>query len=361
MISSEEAIEPLYKAGVSFGVFDRRKLWPTLQLADAVEAETAHRVSESDLGQFASDGWYQPLPLQGGQAGTGVPLVVASRIGLFLELRERGYLARELRSWAAWEDYWIDNFSELELDYEDDDLRLLLRHQRDRLVAAESRMQMSEKGSPDSVEAERDVEKAKAEISILAQLQGRILNYSQEEKIKHAAYSVRALDECLRLCFIEQDRAKMRQGYSPFIIFRKERWSLTSASFQDIDWSATLRVPWLEEWAIGIRLPELILDGDKITTIMPLIPSTYKRAWVERNLDRYFETLAELNQETRCLHCRSVLLNVRNSRQRYCSDTCRNSAKQRRLRVNNPDSVFKAQSKYYVSLRDGDVRKDRSE
>jgi hypothetical protein len=102
MIPSDVAIEQLYEAEVSFGLFDRRKLWPVSQLASAVEAETGHRISESDLRQFETDGWYVPLPLEGDGSTRGVPLFIPSRIGLLLDLRARGYLANELRSFAAW-------------------------------------------------------------------------------------------------------------------------------------------------------------------------------------------------------------------------------------------------------------------
>lgn len=359
MIPSDDAIEQLYAVGVSIGVFDRRKLLPSAQLASAVKAETGRNVSESDLLQFAADGWYTPLPLQGDPSNSGVPLFIPSRIGLLLDLREQGYPTNELRSFAVWEDFWIDHFDELELDYEDDDLQILLRHHRDRLTSAESRLRFTREEPSSREQAQQELEKAKSDVSSLEQLQGRTLKPDFQEKLKRAAFSVRALDESLRLCFVEQDRAKFRAGYSPFVVFRRERFSANGSNsrFEDIDWPATLHVPWIEEWSLGVRLPEFVLDGETMTITRPLIPSTYKRAWVERSLDGYFEALAELNGETRCLHCRSVLPEARKSRQRYCSDACRNAAKQRRQRENNPDAIFKAQSNYYLSLRDAEEGK----
>src|SRR5689334_19539416 len=128
MIPSYDDIEKMYEAGISFGIFDRRALLPVEQIASAVEAETGAKVSESDLREFIVNGWYAPLPLPWDPSTRGVPLFIPSRIGLLLDLQARGYSTHELRSFAAWEDYWIDNFWGLELDYEDDVVELLLRH-----------------------------------------------------------------------------------------------------------------------------------------------------------------------------------------------------------------------------------------
>ena len=169
--------------------------------------------------------------------------------------------------------------------------------------------------------------------------------------LKRAAFFVRALDEGIRLTFVEKDRAQCRAGFSPFVYFHRYEWSAARGHvFGSVNWKETLRCPWIEEWSIGIRVPEFLLDCDRVTTVQPLIPSAYRKAWVERNLDGYFEALAKLRGEQRCLHCQSLLAKDRNSRQRYCSDPCRSAAKQRRLRANNPDSVFNAQSRYYQSL-----------
>jgi hypothetical protein len=47
----------MYAAGMSFGIFDRKRLLPINQLAFAVKGESWHKVSESDLRRFAADGW----------------------------------------------------------------------------------------------------------------------------------------------------------------------------------------------------------------------------------------------------------------------------------------------------------------
>jgi hypothetical protein len=316
-----------------------------------VQAESGHQVSGSDLRRFAADGWYAPLPVgEDDPSNFGVPLFIPSRISLLLGLRDHGYGAAELRSFAAWEDFWIDNFRDLELEYEDDDVELLLRHHHDRMASAEGLIEFSKE--PTTLEqAKNDREKARAQISLLERLRGKTLTPALQEKIKRAAFSVRAVEEGIRINFVEEDRAKCRAGFSPFVLFRGYEWSATGGYvFGNLEWRATLSSPWIEEWSLGVRVPEFVLDGDKITTIQPLIPSAYKKAWDERNIDGYFDALAELRGETRCLRCRSLLPKERNPRQRYCSDACRNAAKQSRLRENNPDSVFKAQSNYYRSL-----------
>jgi hypothetical protein len=353
MIPSPEAIARWYEAGLSLETFDRRCLLPAVQLASAVRAECDREVSEDDLQKFASDGWYATLPLTTDQSARGVPLFIPSRIGLMLDLRDHGSSANELRSFAAWEEFWIDNFREIDLDYLDDDLEILLRHHRERLASAEAQVELSTE--PANIEeARKGLEQAKAQISLLETLRSKSLNPTQQENIKRAAFSVRAIEECLRLSFVEQDRAKCRAGFSCFVSFRAfESSSSVGFVFRNLDWPMTLSSPWIEEWSVPIRVPEFSLDGDRITTLRPLIPSAYKRAWEERHIDSYFDSLARLRNETRCLHCRSVLPAVRSPRQRYCSDG-RGAAKQRRLRENNPDSVFNAQSKYYRSLADDD-------
>jgi hypothetical protein len=352
VIPDAEAIEQMYVAGMSFGIFDRRCLLPINQLAFAVKAESGHEVSESDLHRFTADGWYAPLPFRQDDdpSDCGVPLFIPSRIGLLLELRERGYGASELRSFAAWEDFWIDNFRELELDYEDDDVELLLRHHNDSVASAKGLIEFSKEPAT-FAQAKGDLERARAQISNLERIRGKTLSPTLQEKVKRAAFSVRAVEEGIRITFVEEDRAKCRAGFSPFVLFQGYEWSATEGHFfRNLEWRMTLRSPWIEEWSLGVRVPEFILDGDRITTVQPLIPSAYKKAWDERNIDGYFEALAELRGETRCLHCRSLLAKDRNPRQRYCSDACRNAAKQSRLRANNPASVFNAQSNYYQSL-----------
>jgi hypothetical protein len=323
---------------------------PVEQVASAVEVETGAKVSESNLHEFVADGWYAPLPLPWDLSARGVPLFIPSRIGLLLDLQARGYGRHELLSFAAWEEYWIDNFGELDLDYEDDDVELLLRHHRDRYANAEGLLEF-QKEPAELERAKEELETARIQISTLEKLRGNPLPPSLQEKIKHAAFFVRALEEGIRLTFVEEDRAKCRAGFSPFVHFHGYKWSAAGGHvFGSVNWNATLRSPWIEEWSIGIRVPEFLLDYDRVTTVQPLIPSAYRKAWVERNLDRYFEALAELRGEQRCLHCQSLLAKDRNLRQRYCSDPCRSAAKQRRLRANNPDSVFNAQSRYYQSL-----------
>jgi hypothetical protein len=351
MIPSYESIEKMYEAGISsFGIFDRRILLPVEQVAMAVEAETGAKVSESNLHEFAADGWYAPLPLPWDPSARGVPLFIPSRIGLLLDLQARGYGRHELRSFAAWEDYWIDNFGDLYLDYEDDDVKLLLRDLRDRYASAESRLEFS-KESVELEHAKEELESARIQISKLEKLRGNPLPPSLQERIKRAAFFVRALEEGIRVTFVEKDRAQCRAGFSPFVYFHRYEWSAARGHvFGSVDWYATLSSPWIEECSIGIRVPEFLFDYDRVTTVKPLIPSAYRKAWVERNLDGYFEALAKLRGEQRCLHCQSLLAKDRNSRQRYCSDPCRSAAKQRRLRANNPDSVFNAQSRYYQSL-----------
>jgi hypothetical protein len=111
-----------------------------------------------------------------------------------LDLRDRGYSANELRSFAGWEEFWINNFAELDLEYQDDDVELLLRHHRGRLASAESLLEFSEELA-DVEGARKDVEQAKAQISILEGLRSKTLNPNQQEKLKRVAFSVRAVEE----------------------------------------------------------------------------------------------------------------------------------------------------------------------
>jgi hypothetical protein len=359
VIPDAEAIEQMYAAGLSFDIFDRRCLLPINQLAGAVKAESGHTVTESDLRGFAADGWCAPLPLrQDDPSDCGVPLFIPSRIGLLFGLRERGYDALELRSVAAWEDFQIDNFQELALDYEDDDVELLLRDHHDQMANAESLINFS-RDSATLEQTKGDLERERAQISVLEKLRGKTLSPILQEKIRRAAFFVRAVEEGIRITFVEEDRAKCRAGFSPFVSFQASEWNATEGYlFRNLQWRMTLGSPWIEEWSVGVRVPEFILDGDRITAVRPLIPSAYKKAWDVRNIDGYFEALAELCGETRCLRRRSLLPNKRNPRQRYCSDACRNAAKQSRLRANNPASVFKAQSNYYQSLARDEIRDD---
>jgi hypothetical protein len=98
-----------------------------------------------------------------------------------------------------------------------------------------------------------------------------------------------------------------------------------------------------------IRVPGFLLQGERILPTRTLRPAEYAQRWRDHDLDAYLECWAGLRGERRCLNCFSALPGEADERKRFCNEKCRNAAKQRRHRERNPDSVERAQQRYWQS------------
>jgi len=309
-----EKVDKLFEVGkttgmpLQFSIFDKRVLLPVSQLPGAVMGETGEAISEEEIRAQAEEKWFLLLKGAGvDSAEEGVPLYVPSRIGLFTNLRRDGYGADELRLIAEIEEWTIENILTVEdLAYIDDDLTLLLVFAKSRIDALEHVVDGS--GRPGSTTAE--------------------------------------YGEALRqLEFLQRLQA---QGIPDRLVVRIE-----GVKVEGILWDQTLQ----DAMAYGsmsdpapIRVPGFLLKGNQVIPTRTLRPAEYGNLWREFDLDEYLECWSTVRGERQCLNCHRALPGEADDRKRFCGEKCRNAAKQRRFRERNPDSVERAQRRYWGSL-----------
>lgn len=350
---------------LTFAVFDRRVLVPLEELGEFVRRETGRDVPDSTLAACVNEGLIPVLPGAGVNGDErGFPLYAPSRVGLFLDLMESGYSTAELKKFAEFEEAMIDCVLTVDdLAYEDDDVQLLLNHYeeqadsfschlrflRDPAAAQEAALDCE----AEITESEEQLKSARAAIAWLNGLSPDRLSSERREHLARAAFQVRMLNELIRNNSLETDRAKMRAGYSPWVMFERQSTSWTEGravhSFQRVMWRATVSDACVldDEDHVGLRLPGLRLVGDRVTLTDGVSPSEYERLWREHDLDGYFRARAEVTGQRICLHCLRSLPNDASKQKRYCGELCRQAAKQKRFRERHPDRVIAIQERYW--------------
>jgi len=352
-----EAIDKWYEAGkecgslIHFGLFDKRVLLPLERLPDSVKAETGETLTEDGILEKAAAGWFPLLDMEGPEETLGWPLYVPSRIGLLLKLEREGYRPEELRLIAELEEWAIDNlYSGDELAYLDDDLETLIQ-------AAEERLEAFKRVEPEAFQyvEPKDPEggiKADKELISLQHLKANGIPERLKPKIEKHAFRIRAWNEGLRAQLLEMDRDKIRAGYSPAVSHRGHRWSPKEGfRGEGLQWANTLRasMAYVAEGVVPtIRIPGWIMRGDQLTPTKTLRPMEYAAEWKTCNLDEYLREWNQLQGMRTCLHCMAPLTPTGNDRKRFCGERCRNAAKQKRFRENNPMGVVRAQERYWA-------------
>lgn len=324
--------------------FDKRMLLPLSQLPEMVMAEAGESLPGERLERLVEDGWIPKLQVE----DTGKPgfaLYAPSRVGLLLQLERAGYSAAELRAIAAYEEGYIDNvLVNDETPYLDDDREQLLTDWRLRLIEAEAqlaRLQNGELPASDRTadELRQEIEAVRRSLSFLEDRSLASMTPELREKTARMAYRVRFFNELIRVQLLEHLRGQIRAGYSPFLHFNRASYpSEGLPSFSGVFWDGVLDSPWVEE-GVPIRLPELLLDGDRITQVRPLRPSEYEELWERYDLDRYFQLLARQRRERRCAGCHRKLPTSTHELRQYCTPECRANAKMRRFRDRQRQAV----------------------
>ena len=342
-------------AQVRFRIFDRNVLLPLPQLLDAVSHEAGQTISEAELRIMAGHGWI-PLLKGAGVDGSdeGSPFYAPDRIGLFLKLQHAGYTTDELTVIAHFEEWMIDNaLTTDDLAYVDDDLETLILHAQARIASLESRTDKS----GGSLRQPSEIDRERQELALLQNFQANGVPERLCETVAKQAFRMRAFNEMTRIYLFELDRSKIAAEYSPFVAFSSKSWSeengVTAFKAGSIIWRCTVEAAIAYGDASDIppiRVPGFLLRGDRVIPTRTLRPAEYAEQWKERDLDAYLECWAELRGERRCLNCFVALQQEADDRKRFCGEKCRNAAKQRRHRERNPDSVERAQRRYWQSL-----------
>lgn len=351
---------------IALAVFDKRTLVPLEQLGEFVQRESGKAVPESVLRTYVDERLIPVLPGAGPDRDQlGFPLYAPSRIGLFVDLQDQGYSLAELKKIAEFEESMIDCvFTVDDLAYEDDDVQLLLAHAQEQVENCSCRLRQltdperplpSDNRAADTAEAEERLASARAAIEALNSIVPERLTDARRDKIARAAFQVRMLNEVIRNTSLESDRAKVRAGYSPWVLFQSESTSWVDGkpihTFGRIMWDATVRDGFVldEKDGAGVRLPGLHLVGTRVTLTDGVSPTDYEHRWREYDLEGYFQARAKLLAKRACLHCSRALPDGADQRKRYCNERCRQSAKQKRFRNRHPEKVIAINERYWSS------------
>jgi hypothetical protein len=360
MIDLTETIDRMFEAGrpseeqLHFGIFDKRVLLPLPQLLDDTSHKAGRTISEAELRIMAGYGWLPLLPGAGDDGNEeGAPLYVPDRVGLFLKLQVQGYTTDELRVIADFEEFLIDNILAAgDLAYVEDDLETLLLYAQARIYALEHGTATDSKGVP--IDRTAEVEQARREVKFVKGLQANGVPERLTERIEKRAFRVRALNEMMRVILYEEDHAKITAEYGPVVVCSSGSWNQTEGyKGGPIIWDLTVKsaLAYGDSSAMPpIRVPGFLLQGDRVVPTRTFRPAEYAQRWRELDLDAYLECWGDLRGERRCLNCFSALPTDSDERKRFCNEKCRNAAKQRRHRERNPDSVERAQQRYWQSL-----------
>lgn len=174
------------------------------------------------------------------------------------------------------------------------------------------------------------------------------LPLERRNRYARSAFTCRFRDEFIRIQLLDGDRAKIRNGFSPFVFFRRCEFSGDGKfSGQDVDWQMTLEAA--GEGEPPIRLPGLRLASGTVQTTRTFTPSEYERVWKDYRLDKYSRAWAALKALRICLHCLTPLPAGTDDKRRYCHEACRNAARQRRFRENRPERIMEIQERYWAS------------
>jgi hypothetical protein len=349
--------------------FDRRVLYPIDMVPHMLECETGETLDPSRINELAERGWFSLLVSDHtGEAVTGVPQYVLSRIGLFLKLEKRGYRDAELRAFTDYEDAMVEDiYTTDELAYEDDDLVLLLNIYGAQAEILENSIRVIDdpKWQPESggwrsggdrATYENELRVLRRSINTLESYTKRGIPPGEERRVAKAAFHVRWWDEFVRISMTEQDRQPLEAGYSFFIMFDRsatQSWPPPEKYVPPgaIDWPATLRRPWVAESDPQIiRLPGLVVEDGDVRLLGSANPTRYQELWREYDLEGMHRARAEALEQTLCLHCFDELPKPVNPRKKFCSESCRNAAKQKRFRERRPMRDLEHKRRYYSSL-----------
>ena len=198
------------------------------------------------------------------------------------------------------------------------------------------------------------IDRVRRSVKAVQALQANGVPERLRESVAKNAFHVRAYNDSIRLMLLQTDRDQIVAGYSPFVCCSTSSWSSDDGfTGGPIWWESTVKSAIAFSDASGIpliRIPGFVLQDGRVIPARTLRPGEYAQRWKEYDLDGYLQCWTAVRGERRCLNCLGALPEDSDERKRFCSEKCRNAAKQRRHRERNPDSVERAQQRYWQSL-----------
>lgn len=348
-------------------LFDRRVLMPFSMLPDAVARETGHEVSDADLHRYLDAGWFPRYEGAGeNENELGVPVYVISRIGMFRDLqRTDGYTDAELAEVAEAEDGLVENVLTVEeFAYEDDDLAEVIRRIEEDLL--DVRLELERPGHPkkfdgkewihaprspaEQKELEDRHRKIERTLARYRALRWEDLSEERRLEISRMAFRIRSFNDVIRLLMVDRDRARVRAGYSGGMRLDAEAHWFDHYDPGPVNWARTLYSEWfMKNPERRIRVPGVVIEGTTVTLTRSPSPAEYDRVWKEYDLEECLRLMAKIREERVCPNCMTPLGDA-DPRRVYCSENCRQSAKQKRYRERNPRAAARAQWNYWNSI-----------
>lgn len=335
---------------------------PRLQEVTSVVLEKFRRFgAESMIPVFRKNDLSPAVYSRDAESELGVPLYAVDRVELLLELEKQGYSRLELGSYAKFEQGIIEDVViDGNLAYCDSDAETIANHYQEHLDAQSARG--SFRASPGAAAVfppEMPPEKLERLRDKYRALIGHEddLSSNERRKVARLAYQIRFINEFIRIHLTMSHRAKVRAGYSYFVFHCSSTYTFADDAtvYGDLNWHQTVRgaAAIADENQDGgdsfpIRLPGCKLDGDRVEFKIGR-SSDYESLHRQLDLDGYFRAFAEVKGIKTCLNCKAEIEAKESVRKKFCSDRCRNAAKQRNFRARNPEAHNIAQEKYYSS------------
>ena len=348
------------------GLFDKGRLVTWREIAEAFVQENVEAPTFEDIIRYATR---ELIPIHSKTdypGGVGFPPYVSSRIKFLSEIENKGWYEEELRDIADYEEWTIDNHQK---PYINNDIDLLIQHAESfsKWWSAYFKFQYDrwnqDSGSqPDWWEDEtknfqEQLDENERRISLLKQFRDFGIPTEYQNELRDSAFDIRSSDESACKLAIQGIRSMVSKGFSPYIIFREYIVAIPIdisdyTPSNSVNWSVTISLvtALLKNEIPLFRVPGFLLQGEKILSTETILPNEYKELWEEYNFDEYLSELSKIQGNKRCQYCMKKLDSSSDKRRMYCSDQCRNAAKQKRYRERNPDAVIKHTNKYWFNL-----------
>ena len=146
---------------------------------------------------------------------------------MYLQLERQGHSAEELRDCVEREEWLIDNClttADLDLLYLDDDLAILRMNARAEIKVLEMNLRYKHDGRLES-HLTADIVSRERFIQRLQGLDWKDLSLDRRNRYAGSAFACRFREEFIRIQMLDNDRAKIRSGFSPFVSFRQCQYS----------------------------------------------------------------------------------------------------------------------------------------
>jgi hypothetical protein len=188
------------------------------------------------------------------------------------------------------------------------------------------------------------------------------LTEAQKRFLGKNLFRFRWIDEWIRVQSVLEFEAKIRQGYSPEVMFMGHSVDGDGVyKFSFPDWESTLRgfqFSRSQAKRFPLRTPDFNVSESGVIFVDVPAPERYAQMYDSYRMGELFSTLKNLGSElwnpaefplamTRCLGCEAIF-ELRNPKRKYCSEDCRQSAKHRRWRERDPERAREANARYYA-------------